>query len=234
MEKKTNDILDVIINDAADFEGADTAYQESYQKVRDRVKGEIEAEQERQTGNKFSQHETNALIEKYPYTASEKDKVKAQQADIEQAKKDALESEIDKRTGEDKATLESLYFGKEGRNFYQNKFELDKNTQQTEQAQPEVSAKDAFKEKMRQQEQEPNGQEQSSIEDAPQKSIGDDFNMKSSEHELNEHHSEESRARTEESKQRSEIDADKVAFKDRMRESFNQEGQQMESDGMEM
>lgn len=244
--EKNNDVLDVIINDAADFESADIAFQESYQKSRDKVRAEIEEEQKTGNGFKFSQHDTNALIEKYPYSASEKEKVKAQQADIEQAKKDALEAEIDKRTGEDKATLENLYFGKEGRNFYQNKFDLDKNAQQTQQAPPEqskdevqdtkVSAKDAFKEKMRQQgqEQEPDGQEQSDSADTPQKNIRDDYNMRAFEHELNEHHSEESKVRAEDAKQVTDIDAEKVAFKERMRESFNQDGQEMEGDGMEM
>lgn len=106
------------MNDKTGFDIIDKGFQEDLEKERNRVRAKLEEEIKEGKNPKFSQSHTDWMLAKFPYANNEQ-RNKAVNAEMEkrQRQKEAFDAEVEKRLGEQRAILEQLHFGKEGRQF---------------------------------------------------------------------------------------------------------------------
>jgi hypothetical protein len=106
------------MNDKTGFDLIDKAFQEDLEKARRAERAKLELEIKEGKNPKFTQSHTDWMLARYPYANEEqRDKAVSAEEEKRRRQKEAFDNEVEKRLGEQKAILEQLHFGKEGRQF---------------------------------------------------------------------------------------------------------------------
>lgn len=97
--------------DKIGFDDNEKEYQKRLKELEEKIRAEILAEKKGQLGFKFSPHDRDWQLHKYPHP-THKDRLKAAQNnhDSKEANKKALEAEVARRMEEQRKTLEKLIF----------------------------------------------------------------------------------------------------------------------------